>query len=356
MKESQSPGFMNMYFDFLNRSNIRESQRLRRRSRVCRIEELENRELLAVTFGEFEAIRSQYTELNLSALMADYNVIEINAADLSARTLQDALDIAAKTTQNDLIVVRTHNAASMIDLGDSTLSININSSKFGGVTVVTLGSEKMQIVGNAANGVVAATNGNVALGGIILTSTNGTLNTDAVLRTTPSVQLVTSHFIRTVEKDGFSGNYSTCGEENIYRANTGSFMPLTAGSPIGSKTYEVDMQIVGTQYVFLTGLSWTDYSAIIAAPETWLDHLTDIEPYDAEKSNNGDSLICWAASSANMLAYSGWGNVNGFETEDDIFNYYISCFTNAAGKAICHGPAMAARFALPEPGISRRCF
>jgi hypothetical protein len=71
------------------------------KSRKLSIETLENRELLSVSVGEFDAIRSQYADLELSANMSDYNVIEITAAQLSDANLRNAISQAASTTQND---------------------------------------------------------------------------------------------------------------------------------------------------------------------------------------------------------------------------------------------------------------
>jgi hypothetical protein len=55
--------------------------------------------------------------------------------------------------------------------------------------------------------------------------------------------------------------------------------------------------------------------------------------HDAEKSpsNNDDDLMCWAASSANVLEWTGWGNVVGLETTDDIFAYYNDHWSDAGG-------------------------
>ncbi|MDX9894516.1 MAG: hypothetical protein RBS34_03665 [Desulfofustis sp.] len=45
--------------------------------------------------------------------------------------------------------------------------------------------------------------------------------------------------------------------------------------------------------------------------------------YDAEKStgNRDDDWLCWAASAANVLAWTGWGKEAGFSDEDQIFAY-----------------------------------
>ncbi len=35
-----------------------------------------------------------------------------------------------------------------------------------------------------------------------------------------------------------------------------------------------------------------------------------------------DDLLCWAASAANMLEYTGWGFVNGIDTADEFLDYF----------------------------------
>lgn len=46
--------------------------------------------------------------------------------------------------------------------------------------------------------------------------------------------------------------------------------------------------------------------------------------HDAEKSKNNknDDWLCWASSAANVLAWTKWGVVARFETEDEIFSYF----------------------------------
>ncbi len=52
--------------------------------------------------------------------------------------------------------------------------------------------------------------------------------------------------------------------------------------------------------------------------------------WDAEKSptNPADDQLCWAATAANVLAYTGWGYVDGMSTSDDMFAYFVSHWTN----------------------------
>lgn len=59
--------------------------------------------------------------------------------------------------------------------------------------------------------------------------------------------------------------------------------------------------------------------------------------HDAEKSleNSEDDLMCWAASAANLLAWTGWGYPEGqsFADEDDIFQYFQGHWTDDGGNA-----------------------
>ena len=66
--------------------------------------------------------------------------------------------------------------------------------------------------------------------------------------------------------------------------------------------------------------------------------------HDVNKGGNDDSLLCWAASTANILAYTNWGfsaaapggagNAPLFSTDYDLFNYYIDNFPDEGGYAL----------------------
>ena len=66
--------------------------------------------------------------------------------------------------------------------------------------------------------------------------------------------------------------------------------------------------------------------------------------YDVNKSGNDDSLLCWAASTANILAYTNWGfsaaapggmgDTPLFSTANDLFGYYIDNFPDEGGYAL----------------------
>lgn len=62
--------------------------------------------------------------------------------------------------------------------------------------------------------------------------------------------------------------------------------------------------------------------------------LTDLSFIDAEKTRNedGDDQLCWAASSSNILTYTGWAAQANFNSTDDLFEKFIESFTNAGGN------------------------
>ena len=114
------------------------------KGRRLQIESLEERQMLAISAADFNSLKVTYPDLNLTA-MADYNVIEITASQLSDATLRNAINTAATTTKNDLIVVRTTATQNKITLSGTELGINIDTTQKGSVTIVSLGTEKLTI-------------------------------------------------------------------------------------------------------------------------------------------------------------------------------------------------------------------
>lgn len=63
--------------------------------------------------------------------------------------------------------------------------------------------------------------------------------------------------------------------------------------------------------------------------------LTDLSFIDAEKmrpTGDGDDNLCWAATASNMLIYTGWATQAGFDSTDDVFESFISSFTDKGGN------------------------
>ena len=164
--------FSNFFAGLLGRdSNTSNKNRDKKRhGRVCRIEELESRELLSVSLAEFHVIRETYADLNLSSNMDDYNIIEVGVANpdgvssFSFGNFRSAVNRAAATAADDLIVVRP-GATNYLRL-NSEITININEATRGSVTIVSLGARDLIIDGDDTYRTMNITNSTVAFGGV----------------------------------------------------------------------------------------------------------------------------------------------------------------------------------------------
>ena len=118
-------------------------------------------------------------------------------------------------------------------------------------------------------------------------------------------------------------------------------------TPLDGGSYSVEFPLPGSaaQFVFLTGLQAEDVTALkelVSQEETasFLDGFSGNFP-DAEKElgDPDDSAMCWAAASANLLEFTGWGSFpmdsetgeRLFSDEDAIFDVFCENFENAAG-------------------------
>jgi|WetSurSiteA1Bulk_404760.scaffolds.fasta_scaffold11365_2 hypothetical protein len=64
--------------------------------------------------------------------------------------------------------------------------------------------------------------------------------------------------------------------------------------------------------------------------------------YDADKNPNNlgqESLLCWAGSASNILAWTGWGFPagQGFSNESQIFDYFVAHWTNGGNGNFGYG-------------------
>ncbi|MDR2763159.1 MAG: hypothetical protein LBB88_11185, partial [Planctomycetaceae bacterium] len=132
-------------FNLLSKSVKSSSVTTPIRNRKLRFESLESRELLSVSVAEFDTIRNQYADLELSANMSDYNVIEITADQLINYVNLDNAIASAKATEgvNDLIVIRT--TADKNSISYSNTEIDFSATTYGSVTIVSLGEKPLEI-------------------------------------------------------------------------------------------------------------------------------------------------------------------------------------------------------------------
>lgn len=99
----------------------------------------------------------------------------------------------------------------------------------------------------------------------------------------------------------------------------------------------------GTE-AFITGLSpaYLDMvqreltSAVLEGTVFEMEALGFIDTEKTNMPSDGDDELCWAASAANVLHYTGWGAKAGFSSTDDIFEDFIDHFTDF-GSAQLYG-------------------
>lgn len=103
--------------------------------------------------------------------------------------------------------------------------------------------------------------------------------------------------------------------------------------------YALRLDLDAESEAFLTGLTPENagqvqrelLAARAAGTAVTLTHLDFI---DAEKTGTGDGELCWAASCANVLHYTGWSRQAGLNTPDDVFEVYVDAFSNKPGNSI----------------------
>ena len=97
---------------------------------------------------------------------------------------------------------------------------------------------------------------------------------------------------------------------------------------IGTRTHSKTFNIGGTLEAYLVGLSEDEANSITPGSMVFLKF---VKPFDAEKSGIGDLYTCAAATVANMLAYTGWGDVNGLRTADEVFAFFVAAYNTTEG-------------------------
>ena len=135
------------------------------RSAVLRLEALETRELLSVSPTQYEDLRNVYDQLSLPESLDDVNIIELTS--LTAEALQEAIDSAKTTPQDDIVLLNESLfVENLLDLSESTITINVNPETSGLISILTLGKERAQIQTNKTDATFDVFAGNVQFGGI----------------------------------------------------------------------------------------------------------------------------------------------------------------------------------------------
>ncbi|MBE7004323.1 MAG: hypothetical protein E7425_08590 [Ruminococcaceae bacterium] len=119
----------------------------------------------------------------------------------------------------------------------------------------------------------------------------------------------------------------------------------TSGASLKSNGYydtEFDL-LDGAHYAYITGLT---QDTLLQVQSELMDaslndrtfRMENLKFIDAEKEKeyyydpSGDTELCWAATSANMLWYTGWAQAAGFEDVDAVLEDFIDCFDDCPGN------------------------
>ena len=161
---------------------MKNKKHIENKRRVLRMEFLEERTLLSampLTSGEYTELTSKYSAIALPETMDDLNIITLDIAEGDGLTeLRSAIETAGTTEKSDLIVVRTSADANTLTYTSSTdaLSISINSSAYGSLTIVGLGDTPLTLDAAQLSSVLSVTGSTTNLTIANLTLTGGSAN------------------------------------------------------------------------------------------------------------------------------------------------------------------------------------
>jgi len=263
---------------------------------------LETRELLSVSPGDYAVVRESYQALDLPETAEEINIVELDVRDFTGESLQEAVERAGKTPENDLIILKADSENNVFNLGEKTLNVDVDSDVFGSISLVSYGGSGVSsLVSSSSCGAFNVVQGDFQLGGLIVVE----LGSDEFA--SPSVGLQT-------DQVAFAGR--------------------TFDSSSKESTWSVDYAIEGTERVFLTGLDEAQALSLVSS-STEKIFTTDVY-YDADKTRatDSDENICWAASASNILWYTGWGQTGAFDDEQELFeNVFVNNFSDKAGSS-----------------------
>ena len=360
----------------------------------------DRRLLSAVPFnsGEFEELTAKYSALALPETADGLNIITLDLAEGDGLAeLKEAVETAARTENSDLIAVRTsadHNTLTFTVPTDK-LAVNIDSAISGSLTIVGLGDSPLILDAVQLTDILTVTGTNtcLSLGGMLVT---GSASPDAALTDSPlgaSVVLIDSGtvFLDTVTFAGstdraaapkellwFSSDAQVYAEGISFlleetddtptadtptadtmtvENRTTSSSAVSAGAEISidqlgtlaentedttitdtQKRWTGEVWLGGTQWAYLTGIEAADAEKVQTIINTAVLKTDDYVDADKEDPYSGgvDCNLCWAATTANMLDYSGWATryaqSNYRTAADTIYSeYFRKYFANAGG-------------------------
>ena len=150
------------------------------RKHLARFENLEERALLSVTPTEYADIRASYAEFSLPESIDDINVIEITADRLTSADIRSAIDQAAATAGDDLVVVRTTSDSHAVVYASAAdeITVAFDSSEGGSLTIVGYGAAPLTFDASGTSRAFSVGSGaKVSLGNIVLTGGDSSAST-----------------------------------------------------------------------------------------------------------------------------------------------------------------------------------
>ena len=113
-------------------------------------------------------------------------------------------------------------------------------------------------------------------------------------------------------------------------ASTFKAIPTPAGESIGS----VPFARIVNNTIYAGGDAYANPNVYMLTYHwggTWSD-ANKLYPYDGNTADDfSDGNMCWAAATSDILAWTGWGDVDGMTTAEQMFTYYRDHFTNDGG-------------------------
>ena len=314
------------------------------------MENLEERQLLSVNpigNSEYDDIRNAYADLELPSSLSQINVIELT--DLNAAALQNAVDLAARTTADDLILLRTTADDYVVDLESTAINVNIDSEKYGSLTIVGTGEQALTIETVDTNAFTVL-NGDVKLGGAVLYNYSTNYAGQAIVESPDANVKLASSLVMidqatTLDENGVAKtSYLVDSAMTEADAEEYGVSNATAVSELRVETVTGDYNQVRNR-VHATLREQYHYFGYNPAKQ-YAPGVNDGVIYDA--ASNG--AAGWVGTVANMMAYTGWAQEAGFSTtmtqpdgtvryfesiEDAVAEYLRSGYLDAGGSFTC---------------------
>ena len=304
------------------------------------LEALEERQLLSVNpiGADYNEIRAAYSDLELPESASQINVIALS--DLSAESVQAAINQAAQTKSDDLLVLRTTQDNYVVNLDATAITINLNSDEYGKLTIVGSGDAALTVVTQDTNAFTVL-NGDVAFDGMVLYNFSSVDMQGGLVATTDDANVTYgAQFAMVNEVDAcapgkiedsqYSYNVMTgAGTEYVLNqfddsevaASQATVVTTAQANNRRAPTVATDTIVPGTRFAETVNGSYNSVSDVLNATLRRQGDYFGFTPsaYRAVNANRIYDAECvgcagWVGTMANMLSYTGWAQAAGFST------------------------------------------